>query len=83
MPLFAALPRPPHQAERPAGGTAAGDSLPRTSIAVAALSTIVEWYDFTLYLFMATILSRVIFGGGTESLLATLAAFAVSYLCGP
>lgn len=83
MPLFAALPLPPRQAERPAGGTAAGDSLPRTSIAVAALSTIVEWYDFTLYLFMATILSRVIFGGGTESLLATLAVFAVSYLLRP
>ncbi|WP_205759943.1 MFS transporter [Arthrobacter sp. PAMC25564] len=32
---------------------------------------------------MATILSRVIFGGGTESLLATLAVFAVSYLLRP
>ena len=60
-----------------------GPALPRKSIVVAALSTIVEWYDFTLYLFMATILSRVIFGGGADSLLATLALFAVSYLLRP
>jgi MHS family proline/betaine transporter-like MFS transporter len=59
------------------------DALPKVSIAVAALSTIVEWYDFTLYLFMATVLSRVVFGGGQDSLLATLAIFAVSYLLRP
>jgi len=46
---------------------------------VAALSTVVEWYDFTLYLYLATVLSRVFFGGGETSLLATLAGFAVSY----
>jgi MHS family proline/betaine transporter-like MFS transporter len=44
---------------------------------------IVEWYDFTLYLFMATVLSRVVFGGGRDSLLAALAIFAVSYLLRP
>ena len=32
------------------------------SLAVAAFSTIVEWYDFTLYLYFATVLSRVFFG---------------------
>jgi MHS family proline/betaine transporter-like MFS transporter len=31
---------------------------------VAALSTIVEWYDFTLFLYFATVLSHVFFGGG-------------------
>jgi MHS family proline/betaine transporter-like MFS transporter len=51
----------------------------RTSMAVAALSTIVEWYDFTLYLYFATVLSRVFFGGGETSLLATLGGFAVAY----
>jgi MHS family proline/betaine transporter-like MFS transporter len=51
----------------------------RSSLAVAALSTIVEWYDFTLYLYFATVLSRVFFGGGKTSLLATLAGFAVAY----
>ena len=39
----------------------------RASMAIAAISTIVEWYDFTLYLYFATILSRVFFGGGTAS----------------
>ncbi|MCD9874393.1 MFS transporter [Streptomyces sp. NR30] len=57
--------------------------LPRSSILVAALSTVVEWYDFTLYLYMTTVLSRVIFGTGTTSLLITLAVFAVAYLIRP
>ncbi|MFO1249336.1 MAG: MFS transporter [Alphaproteobacteria bacterium] len=52
-------------------------------MAIAAISTIVEWYDFTLYLYFATILSRVFFGGGTASLLTTLAGFAVAYLLRP
>jgi len=53
------------------------------SLVVAALSTIVEWYDFTLYLYFATVLSRVFFGGGEASLLATLGGFAVAYLMRP
>lgn len=50
---------------------------------VAGLSTVVEWYDFTLYLYLATVLSRVFFGGGEDALLVTLAGFAVSYLMRP
>ena len=53
------------------------------SMAVAAFSTVVEWYDFTLYLYLATVLSRVFFGGGETSLLATLGGFAVAYLMRP
>ena len=53
------------------------------SLAVAAFSTIVEWYDFALYLYFATVLSRVFFGGGATSLLATLAGVAVAYLMRP
>src|SRR5687768_4835424 len=53
------------------------------SIVVAALSTVVEWYDFTLYLYFATVLSRVFFGGGAESLATTLGGFAVAYLMRP
>ena len=53
------------------------------SLWVAALSTVVEWYDFTLYLYFATVLSRVFFGGGTASLLTTLGGFAVAYLMRP
>jgi MHS family proline/betaine transporter-like MFS transporter len=53
------------------------------SMIVAGLSTVVEWYDFTLYLYLATVLSRVFFGGGDNAMLATLAGFAVSYLMRP
>src|SRR5271154_6750807 len=53
------------------------------SIAVAAFSTVVEWYDFTLYLYFATVLSRVFFGGGEAALSITLATFAIAYLLRP
>jgi len=53
------------------------------SIAVAAFSTVVEWYDFTLYLYFATVLSRVFFGDGAAALSATLATFAIAYLLRP
>jgi MHS family proline/betaine transporter-like MFS transporter len=52
-------------------------------MAIAAFSTIVEWYDFTLYLYFATVLSRVFFGGGGGSLLLTLGGFALAYLLRP
>ena len=55
----------------------------RASLIIAAFSTIVEWYDFTLYLYFATVLSRVFFGGGETSLLTTLAGFAIAYLMRP
>jgi MFS transporter, MHS family, proline/betaine transporter len=55
----------------------------RTSMFIAAISTVVEWYDFTLYLYCATILSRVFFGGIQGSLILTLAGFALSYLLRP
>jgi MHS family proline/betaine transporter-like MFS transporter len=57
--------------------------LHRRSIAIAALSTVVEWYDFTLYLYFSTVLSRVFFGGGGESLVTALGGFAVAYLMRP
>lgn len=55
----------------------------KSSLGVAALSTIVEWYDFTLYLYFATVLSRVFFGDNKTSLLITLGGFAISYLMRP
>jgi MHS family proline/betaine transporter-like MFS transporter len=57
--------------------------LPPHSLAVAAFSTIVEWYDFTLYLYFATVLSRVFYGGGKGSLLLTLGGVAIAYLMRP
>jgi MHS family proline/betaine transporter-like MFS transporter len=58
-------------------------TLPPRSLAVAAFSTIVEWYDFTLYLYFATVLARVFYGGGKGSLLLTLGGFAIAYLMRP
>lgn len=55
----------------------------RRSIVVAALSTVVEWYDFTLYLYVSTVLSRVFFGGGAAGLATALGGFAVAYLMRP
>ena len=55
----------------------------RASIGIAAFSTVVEWYDFTLYLYLATVLSRVFFGVGGAALNTTLGAFAIAYLLRP
>jgi len=57
--------------------------IPSRSLAIAALSTIVEWYDFTLYLYFATVLSRVFFGGGAAGVADALAGFALAYLMRP
>ena len=67
----------PHGTASPVGG------ISRSSLAIAAFSTIVEWYDFTLYLYFATVLARVFFGPGEASLLVTLGGFAVAYLMRP
>lgn len=55
----------------------------KRSMAIAAFSTVVEWYDFTLYLYLATVMSRVFFGGGAGALAAVLGGFAVAYLMRP
>ena len=52
-------------------------------MAVAAFSTIVEWYDFTLYLYFVTVLARIFFGTGEGSVAVTLAGFAIAYLMRP
>ncbi|MFT4056851.1 MAG: MFS transporter [Novosphingobium sp.] len=59
--------------------------LDRRSLVLAALSTVVEWYDFTLFLYMATVLSRVFFPEETadEAILTALMGFAVAYLMRP
>jgi MHS family proline/betaine transporter-like MFS transporter len=53
------------------------------SLAIAALSTIVEWYDFTLYLYFTSVLARVFFGGGDLAVMAALASFAAAYFLRP
>ncbi|SEQ53313.1 MFS transporter [Sphingobium sp. YR768] len=59
------------------------DRMSNRSLLIAGLSTIVEWYDFTLYLYLATLLSRTFFGGGAVGLGDALAGFAIAYLMRP
>lgn len=63
--------------ERPAGT--------RRAVVVGALGTIIEWYDFSLYVFLAPIYARVFFPGeaGLDGIVVTLALFAVAYLARP
>ncbi|MGI5518377.1 MFS transporter [Streptomyces sp. CA-106131] len=72
----------PRQVRR-APGDHIPPALPRSSMGVAAFSTVVEWYDFTIYLFMTSVLSRVFFGPGPASVLTTLAVFALAYVMRP
>ena len=60
----------------------ASHPLDRRSLMLAAISTVVEWYDFTLFLYLATVLSRVFFSG-ENALLTTLGGFAVAYFMRP
>jgi len=57
----------------------------RRSVAVGALGTIIEWYDFSLYVFLAPIYARVFFPGasGVDGVIATFGVFAVAYLARP
>lgn len=58
-------------------------SASRRTLAVAAMSTVVEWYDFTVYLYLATVMARVFFGPGGDGVLSALATFALAYLLRP
>lgn len=75
------LPSSPSPARGREHDPAAG--LSRASMGVAAFSTVVEWYDFTLYLFMTTVLARTFFGEGASSVLSALAIFAIAYVMRP
>lgn len=55
----------------------------RTSLFIAAFSTVVEWYDFTLYLYLTTVLARVFYGDGEGSVAMALLVFAIGYLMRP
>ena len=57
----------------------------RRAVVAGSLGTIIEWYDFSLYVFLAPIYARVFFphAEGLEGVTATLGVFAVSYLARP
>ncbi len=57
----------------------------RRSEVIGALGTVVEWYDFSLYVYMAPVYARVFFGGdgGASHLISTFALFAIAYFARP
>jgi MHS family proline/betaine transporter-like MFS transporter len=55
----------------------------RLSLLVAAFGTVVEWYDFSLYLYVAPVLTRVFFGGDGRDLVLTFGVFATAYVLRP
>ncbi|HKJ37044.1 MAG TPA: MFS transporter [Solirubrobacterales bacterium] len=56
----------------------------RRSLTIASMGTIVEWYDFGLYLYLAPVYARIFFSGDQESgLLFTFGVFAIAYLARP
>jgi MHS family proline/betaine transporter-like MFS transporter len=54
----------------------------RRSVWIAALGTVVEWYDFSLYLYLTPVLGRAFFHSRHASIL-TYGVFATAYLMRP
>lgn len=55
----------------------------RQSMIIAAFGTIVEWYDFSIYFYVATILTAEFFGDETDSILLTLGIGAAGFFFRP
>ena len=55
----------------------------RRSMFVAAFGSVIEWYDFSIYFYVATILTREFFGNQTDSLILTLGVGAAGFLFRP
>jgi MHS family proline/betaine transporter-like MFS transporter len=55
------------------------------AVVAAVVGNVLEWYDFSVYAFVATILAKQFFPGGSEAtrLLATFAAFGIGFLARP
>lgn len=70
-------------AHQPAPPAAVTGRRRRLSMLVAAFGTVVEWYDFSIFFYVSTSLSRVFFGPYEGSLLMTLAIGSVGFLFRP
>ena len=57
----------------------------RRDVLLPSLGTMLEWYDFSLYIYLSPILARLFFPSEDQldALLATLAVFAVANLARP
>jgi MHS family proline/betaine transporter-like MFS transporter len=72
---------PTQSAETPQAGALAR----RRAVGAAVIGNVLEWYDFAVYAFLATVLARKFFPGGDElsALLATFAVFGVGFVVRP
>jgi len=57
----------------------------RRALGAAVIGNVLEWYDFAVYAFLATVLARIFFPSGDElsALLATFAVFGVGFVVRP
>ena len=55
----------------------------KRSLGIAAFSTVVEWYDFSLSLYLAPVLARVFFQASSNAIAVALGGFALAYLMRP
>src|SRR4051812_42840159 len=57
----------------------------RRAVSAAVIGNVLEWYDFAVYGYVATIIAKNFFPAGNESaaLLATFAAFGIGFLARP
>ena len=57
----------------------------RRDVLLPSIGTILEWYDFSLYIYLAPVLARLFFpsDNALDSLLVAFAVFAVAYLARP
>lgn len=52
-------------------------------VAGASIGNVLEWYDFGVYAFFATVIAKVIFGGFLASLLLTFLAYGIGFVLRP
>ncbi|HEX3995201.1 MAG TPA: MFS transporter [Acetobacteraceae bacterium] len=67
------------------GGVMPPPTTLRRVVIAATIGNVLEWFDFTIYGFLAVVLAQVFFptGDGTVSLLVTFGAFGLAYLVRP
>lgn len=66
-------------------GTSDGKTTKRRVLASAAIGQFVEWYDFVIYAYSATIIAKLFFPNSdpTAALLSTFAVYAVGFIMRP
>jgi len=56
---------------------------PRAPVTAGAIGNAMEWYDFGVYAYFATVIAEVFFPGNQSGLLWTFATFGVGFVVRP